>query len=573
MTRALGSAGSERPARSHGSGSHGKAGVRLRVVALVAATLGALATPVLAANGAKLTAYGVRAAGRGGTDYAIADDATGPATNPAGMAYIPNRLDQVWIAARADVDFKNQFGDFHAAPHIEFPIPAYSFGVVIDPSQAWHVGDLFDFGNWGLTHPAKDPPLEDWESAPARLRTFADQVSGNKGDKVEGASVPGASVPGAARAESSEEERLGSHFRIGFGIFPVKGGAFYFNHILTPFWPLAPEYTTVAQQLALTPSVAFRIGEYFSIGFAPQLHYATLKITGPIEQPRTILAPEFQTASTLLASTTVQTYANSHDLTTFGFSGRVGAMFSTPFFSAGVAYQERTYLQDYLGGADVDANIQVSKLTLGSSGVLSIIDGRIQPSAGFHSQYNMRLTSNQPRQIGVGISARPHERVSLSFDYTWVHWSETYRVLKARLTDGTNSNLDVLTSPTIHVHVPLEWEDQHVFAGGASVEVLRGDDIVRDEPSYRVVLRCGYNWGQRPYPASTQLPNTPVFFEHHASVGMSVLVGPYLEFSAAWEHAFFSSVHTRTNAANSDLSNSHMTEYLDTVFFGVGANF
>jgi long-subunit fatty acid transport protein len=551
-------------------------GLELRAIALVAIGLGLLATPAVASNGAKLTAYGVRAAGRGGVDYAFADDATGPATNPAGMGFIPNRIDQTWLAALADSDYKNQFGDWHMAPSWAIPVPAYSFGVVFDPSQSWHVGDLFDMGNWGLKHGAKDPPEEQWErgSPELRVETFADDVSPSKGKNVPGASVPGTSVPRAA-AEPSEEEMFGGPFRIGFGIFPVKGGSFSFAHIQTPFWrPGAPEYTTTAQELAITPSIGYRFGSHFSIGLAPQLHYATLKLTSPIEQPRSLLAPEFQTASTLVNSTTVNTLANSHDLTTFGWSFRAGAMFTIPELSIGVVYQEKTHLQDYIGGADVDSQVQINKLTLGSPGVLSIIDGRINPNQGFHSQYNMRVQNQQsPRQVGLGIALHPIPRISLGMDYTFIKWSEVMRVLSVRLTDATNSNLNVLTSPSIHVKVPLEWRDQHVIAVGGSFVVLQGDDIVPDEPSYRLILRAGYNWAQRPFSASNALPQTPLLFEHHASAGMTFQWGPYLDFSVAWEHAFFSSIHTGINKSDSDLSFSHQTAYLDTFYAGLGANF
>jgi long-subunit fatty acid transport protein len=547
-------------------------------VALIATGLGLLVSPALASNGARLTAYGVRAAGRGGVDYAFADDATAPATNPAGMAFIPNRLDQTWVAAQADVDYHNAFGDWHMAPNTTVALPAYSFGVVFDPTQKWHVADLFDLGNWGLKPSAKDPPEDDWE----RSRSFADTEPPGSGEKVEGASVPGASVPGtspppSSSSEPSEEEMYGSPFRIGFGVFPVKGGLFSFAHIATPFFsPGAPEYTTSATELSLAPSFAVRIGKHFSIGLSPQFRYGILKLTSPIEQPRTVLAPEFVTASQLVNSSTVQTFANSHNLSTFGISGRIGAMFTLPNqFSLGVAYQDRSYLQDYLGGATVFAGSQVNALTFGSPGVLSLIDPRINVANGFVTKYNMRVQKGiqSPRQAGLGFAFYPFSRLSLGFDYTWIHWSEVMRVLQVRLTDPTNENLAVLSGSTVHVKVPLEWRDQHVLAAGTSIVVLQGDDIIPDEPSYKLILRFGYNWAQRPFRASNVLPQTPVFFEHHASCGLTFQWGPYLDFSLAYEHSFFSSVHTKINNTDSDLSWSHETAYLDTIFAGVGVNF
>ena len=81
------------------------------------------AGPVLATNGAELTSYGVRAAGRGGVDYAFADDATAPATNPAGIAFTPDRLDQTYVAALAQATFKNQYGTQQVDPGVADPAP------------------------------------------------------------------------------------------------------------------------------------------------------------------------------------------------------------------------------------------------------------------------------------------------------------------------------------------------------------------------------------------------------------------------------------------------------------------
>src|SRR6202034_427013 len=122
------------------------------------------AGPVFATNGAKLTSYGVRAAGRGGVDYAFADDATAPATNPAGIAFTPNRIDQTWVAVLPSSEFRDAEGAFHMAPQWLVPPPAFSVGVVLDPTQSWHVGDLFDLGNWGLKRTASDPPSDGFES-------------------------------------------------------------------------------------------------------------------------------------------------------------------------------------------------------------------------------------------------------------------------------------------------------------------------------------------------------------------------------------------------------------------------
>jgi long-subunit fatty acid transport protein len=542
---------------------------RQRLVAVTFACALA-AGPALASNGARLTSVGVRAAGRAGVDYAFADDATAPATNPAGIAFTPNRLDQTWLAALPESTFRNQFGIFHESPGWTVPFPAYSFGVIFDPTQSWHVGDLFDLGNWGLKPSAQDPPGDETDKPlpPAPKPTIPVDA---KPTSPSGEPVPG--------AEPSDEELYGGRFRFGFGVYPVSGGQFLYRHIVTPFWaPNSVTYSTSATLLSLAPSAAFRIignGDFsLSLGYSPQFLYGTFQLKGPIQQPNTTLSSDFRLSSIFAGSNNLTTYSISHDLTTFGFSQRVGLMFVMKMFSLGLVYQDRSYLQDYLGEADVDSTNQINQLTQGTPSLLQVVDPRINPALGFRSRYGMRVQNfQQPRGYGVGIAFRPLPRVALGLDYTFINWEELYRDFQARLTAGSNPNLDILTSQTLKVRVPLEYKNQHVVAVGASVVVLQGEDIVPDVPSFQVILRAGYNWGQNPVPANTAIPQTPIFYEHHISGGLTFQWGPYLDFSIAAEYAFYNSIHTGNSVANSDLSSSHQEVSLFTLQLGFGVNF
>jgi long-subunit fatty acid transport protein len=531
-----------------------------------------IAAPVLASNGAKLTSYGVRAAGRGGVDYAFADDATAPATNPAGIAYTSNRLDQTWVAAYAMSDFTDSFKTWNST-NWAVAVPAYSFGVVFDPSTSWHVGDLFDLGNWGLRHGANDPPDDEKkdDSLPPPPKPTV-PLGGGQG----GTAGPGSS---SSVGEPSDEELYGGRVHFGFGVFPVTGGTFRYDHITTNFWsPASLTYAGGATELAFAPSVAFRIigGRDFSLslGYSPQVHYATFALEGPIEQPNTTLSPNFRFSSIFVGSTSLQTYAISHNMSTYGFSQRFGIKATTPFFSAGLVYQDRTYLQDFLGSSYVDASTQVARLTTNNPALLQVVDPRINPSLGFVSNYGMRIQNfQQPRQIGAGLAFTPGPRFSLGLDYTFIHWAEFFRVFQVRLSNGSNPNLDIMTSPTVKVRVPLEYKDQHVIAVGASVVAIEGDDIVPGVPSFRLILRAGYNWAQQPVPANNAIPQTPIYYEHHVSGGITFEWGPYLDFSAAVEYALPSTVTTGNSITNSDLSNSRQTSSLITMMVGLGVNF
>ena len=546
---------------------------RQRLVAVTFACALA-AGPVLASNGARLTSVGVRAAGRAGVDYAFADDATAPATNPAGIAFTPNRLDQTWLAALPTSEFRNQFGIFHESPGWTVPLPSYSFGVVFDPTQSWHVGDLFDMGNWGLKPSANDPPGDE--------PTKKDDLPPPPRPTVpyEGKAAPAPAGEPGPPAEPSDEELYGGRLRFGFGVFPVSGGSFRYRHIVTPFWaPNAVEYRTEALLVSVAPSIAFRIfgnGEIaLSIGYSPQFLYGTFKLNGPIQQPNTSLSSNFRLSSIFTGTSSLTTYAISHDLTTFGFSQRMGVMFvMKQGLSIGAGYQDRSYLQDYLGESDVDATNQINKQTQNTPGLLQVVDARVNPALGFRSRYGMRVQNfQQPRGFGAGVAFRPSSRIALGLDYTFIGWEELYRTFSVRLTGSSNPNLDIITSQTLKVRVPLEYKNQHVIAVGGSVVVLQGDDIVPDVPSYQVILRAGYNWGQQPVPANTAIPQTPIFYDHHVSGGLTFQWGPYLDFSAAVEYAFQNGLHTGNSITNSDLSSSHQTVSLLTVLWGVGVNF
>ncbi|MEZ0229486.1 MAG: OmpP1/FadL family transporter [Planctomycetota bacterium] len=553
----------------------GGGGKTKRTLVVASFLLALVAGPAVASNGARLTSYGARAAGRGGVDYAFADDATAPATNPAGIAFTPNRFDNNWLAAIADGQFRNQQGVFHMSPQWQVPFPAYSFGVVIDPTQSWHVGDLFDFGNWGLKPEAKDPPRDGLEDLwLAQNKDAPKESSPSKKDEL-----PPPPRPTVPIDDATDEELYGGRFRFGFGVFPVSGGAFTYKHIITPFTqPNAIRYRTRAEQLAIAPTFAFRIigtkDLSLSFGYSPQFHYAKFKLDGPIQQPNTTLNPSFRFSSIFLGSTSLLTYATTHDLSTYGFSQRLGFMLNLDKFSVGVTYQDRTYLQDYLGSAEVDANQQVARLTNGNPGLLQIVDPRVDPARGFRSEYDMRIKNlQQPRQFGLGFAFRPMDRVALGLDYTFIGWEELYRVFAVRLTNGSNQNLDIMTSPSVKVRVPLKYHNQHVIAIGGSVVVLRGDDIVPDVPSFQLILRAGYNWGQTPTRANTNIPQTPIIFEHHLSGGLTFQLGPYLDFTFAVEHAFHNGVHTGISRSNSDLSFSRNSISLTQFFFGTGVNF
>lgn len=173
-----------------------------------------------ASNGEKPVGFGAPASGRGGVDYGFAEDATAAQTNPAGIAFVNDRMDWDFAFLLSLGNFTNGFGREKLSP--EWTVdPLYQLGVVIDPTALVHLGDLGDPGSWGLSPDRK-------------------------------------------------AEDCGGPFHLGLGIFTDTGSSFRFRHIVTPSYaPTALEYRGEEVTLSIAPTFAFRIGDHFSIGYTP----------------------------------------------------------------------------------------------------------------------------------------------------------------------------------------------------------------------------------------------------------------------------------------------------------------
>lgn len=512
-----------------------------------------------ATNGLKLTAYGPRSAGRGGVDYAYADDATGPSTNPAGMAFVyGNRLDQNWAVVLPKVTWTNAQGSFENEAKVFVPVPAYSFGTFVDPEKDWEIAPIFDLGRWGL--------VEDEEEAaqgpPDDLATGQDQ------DEI---------------APLTDLDLYGGRVRIGLGVFPMTGAKIKMANMRTPGISSPVNWETDVLSLMISPSFAYRFNEHFSFGLALQVRHTRFELDGGIAQPSSVLRDDFEFANSILnVNPQIVTVADIDDGVTdteknngqWGLSFRAGIQFRSQYFSAGAIYQDRTYSTDIFGRASVDATDEINNLTQGNPALLSIVDPLVNPALGFSSTYDARIQKFEfPRMFGLGFAIHPHERFSIGFDYTFILWEEVMRVFRARLSNGSNTNLDIITSPSIRVRVPLRFKNQHVIAFGLSALALRGDDIVEGVPSYELVLRAGYNYAQNPTPGSTTLPQQPTIAEHHVSGGFTLRWGPLVELNFAAEYALPTTLNTGTHEGNFTLSNSKQELSILFLHVGVGVNF
>lgn len=519
-------------------------------VALLSLVL--LPRTLLATNGPKLVSYGARAAGRGGVDYAYADDGTGPATNPAGMGFMfGNRLDNNWAMIFPSATWRNSFGSFSDGSEPFIPVPAYSFGAVFDPWASWEIKNLFRLGTWGLSKEERE----------------ADALEEDPEEKAE---------KGAKR--TAEEERYGSRLRIGFGVFPITGGKIKIDNMRTSGFANPVDWETDTISIAVTPSLAIRIHERVSLGLSLQGIYSKFELDGGIAQPSFLLRDDFETAQAILSvNNQIVTDADLDDAFTYGASWRAGLMIRpTDWLSIGLTYQDRTYTADYLGRANVNATDEVNRLTNGNPALLQVVDPAINPALGFNSEYDLRIQDYEfPRMAGLGFAiSLPGDdpRFSFGMDYTFINWHDL-GTFKVRLSNGNNPNLDIMTSPTIPVRVPLRLKDQHVIALGLSALVLRGQDLVEGVPKWGLTLRTGYNYAASAAPRRTTLPQLPIIAEHHISAGMTFHWGPLIDISFAWEWALPREIDISFHEGDFTLSNSQQEVDIMLFHLGLGVNF
>lgn len=487
-----------------------------------------------ASNASKPTSFGARAAGRGGVDIGIADDATALGTNPAGIAFTHgNRYDGTWGLLDPRVDFSNGTGGNEGARSGPIPVvPGYSMGVVFDPNTPWNLSRAMNPSQWA------DAGVQDHSGILA---------------------TPSAALP--ADADSG--------VRYGFGVFPLTGGKVDMK-IRTPFFANGQDYETDVLLVGVGPSMAYKLTDWLSVGATVQFIYGRLEVDSPIAQPKdrlagqTIFGGTFGDSAEFAGFAVVTQPTDIDRADSFGFGGRLGVyMEPSDWLSVGLVWVSRTYMQDFIGNTRVDGNDQVNQLPGGAAALEFLSGNAIDANLGFAGNFDVRIQDfEDPDMFALGFAFRPHWRVSVGLDLWYIRWSDTKKTFKARLSNGDNLNLNILLgSDGTAIRVPLNFNDQFVVAAGVSVAV-----------SDSLVLRGGYNWGENPQPRNTVQPHFPLWMEHHASFGFSWAFGPW-ELTGAVEHAFEKALTSDRNIANPDLGNSRYKISLTSVFLGVSVGF
>lgn len=515
--------------------------MRTLVAILLAGSL-ALAFPGVAraTNGALLPSRGARDAGRGTADGAVADDPLTIGRNPAGISFIyGHRFDQSIYLFAPNISFENDLGgDRHAENQ---PIPSASFGV------AYHVGRPISWGR--LFSPT----------------SFTSQAT---------IALDDGDVP------PWKDEFAGSPITLGLAIYGLAGGTTdmtllldYSNGGTRPNpGPREWEYFSDTKIVAIGPAIAYRVSSRISLGLALNFIYGLFEQDSPIEQPKEVLRGEtavsgvtFAQAGGLSNLDDFVGFADMDGVSSFGFQPRFGVFFRpTDEVSLGAYLATQTFMQDYLGKVTAEYRPQIE--AIGEALLDGMAPAQFDPALGYRAEYNLRIEDfNLPMEIGLAGAWRPAfagGRLMLAADIRYINWSGVMNEFRARLSEGNNVNLNILTgSSSVHASVPLDWNDQVVVALGASVQAT---DFL--------VVRAGYNFGNNPIPARTLLPTIPAISEHHLALGVSFYPGLW-EITGTVEYTIPNQVHIDESDADSALRDSTLRVEILTFAVGVALNF
>jgi long-subunit fatty acid transport protein len=516
---------------------------------LAAAILAGIAPEARATNGAWPIATGAHAGGRGGVDTAIADDASAINTNPGGIGFIDGqRFDSVTAWVHPNVGFSGRNRDPNDPLDPSGESGANTFGgsmaIVFDFDEPWHLDEALTFQD-----------SDTWAYAP---RTSADYQ--------------------------------GSGLKIGFGIFPLAGGRVKLNAV-TPFWDAhdglpreEQHWETDIKELVAGPAVALRLAPWLSIGVTAQFVYGEINQNQPQAQPSTILAGHplgtsgvtYGEAARVIGVDQIEGFGRIHHARTYGARFRIGALLQPlEWLSFGISYASPTFKQDYLGTADIDFSRQVEDLGT-RPGFAGVIGGSLktiiaantgvpESEQTYRGRYDLRIfAKDEPQEVSLGVAFRfPY--VTFGTDIRWINWSGSYRSFRARLTHGTSPELNELTgdtSGTVLNEVPLDWEDQFVFALGLAVQP--GVDWM--------TIRAGYNYGKNPVPQSTLQPSVPAILEHHVTLGLSFYV-KRIEIVFNFEQDLRSRAKITSSRANADLDGTEMDAAVQFFAVGFGVRF
>jgi long-chain fatty acid transport protein len=493
-------------------------GRRLGLLAL-AALAAAAAPPALASNGASPISLSDRAAGRGGADAAVSDDALSQQLNPAGMLRLSGwRFDISNMFTVARDRFVNDLNDSFDT---DAGYLAPGLGFTVDP------GDGSDF----------------------RVGFALEAPSGSSGGKVVRTSI----------YPDGEKENV-DYFIVragpAFAWRPTPdlrlGAAIYYN------------YLSFSDESAATSSGGS------SNGTVEIFHRSD---GTPVNPPTPVLVQGKPVTFGELFSLTSSPDSNSSALfklstsSASAVSGTLGLQWDpVTSLTIGLAYTTPTYFTPLEGSARIDATQAVAAIA--SNPNIAAITGALFESflpdgrnATFLANYHYKITGfSIPQQLSLGAALWLFDNtLLLAADFRWMNWSAAFSTFNAKLSGGTNPDINAINgSDRINSKVALNWNDVYIVAVGASYSATDW-----------LVLRAGYNFASSPIKQNRAGPGSPVS-EHHLAGGFTVFPWDGFGVTLSLVYALPTQQTNGVDPANSTYSFSSIN--IDQLFIYLGAS-
>ena len=452
----------------------------------------------LATNGMEMIGIGARSSAMGGASCAIADGAVALIKNPAGIARLGARhFDLSFSILSPLLNFQNQSNDTDAnrdtldAFYGFFPMPLVAYA---QPVPAW------------------------------------------------------------------------SRFSWGAGLF-VPGGLGADYTLVHPLWPEGASYHSMLIFAKLVTGFAYRITDRLSVGAGLNGGFGWMDIWQPFAtspdfaqgstagSPAMILAPTYGQVFQKMGYDEITCLFTMQQANSFGLGANVGLLYDVnDQIRIGVSYTSPMPLQwKARGKMDMTEQFLEASQRFGMPLDLAYVAFGLSPEAGMVAYPDVEFRLDWPQKINFGIAWRPYHGLLLAFDFTWINWAKAMDAFVMEFSSISNPNHQKMIGADCCVRsLPLNWEDQYVFAFGLAYELGHGTTV-----------RTGYNYGQNPVPGDTAMPTFPAIVEHHITLGVGKIWGN-LEVNAAFEYALSKTLETKESlvAAEFDGSRNELSEFI-----------
>ena len=218
----------------------------------------------------------------------------------------------------------------------------------------------------------------------------------------------------------------------GLGLFAQGGVGNEYEELNTPFGD-QDELTSIIRLARLTPSIAYKVNSQWSLGAMLSLTYIDVEQSFfPNTSVRDMTGSDMDFFGTK--------FTGADD---FGVGVKVGGHYRVnDKLALGMTYTSKTELKPE------GRNFVLNLTALG----LGKVNYRRLELAGI----------DQPQEIGLGISVKHSDKLTLALDLNWIDWSGA-----VRRTTLTASRPETLSAPaTVAQEADQSWKDQYVLALG-----------------------------------------------------------------------------------------------------------